>query len=73
MTAFRLTAIAATLVVASASTWAKTPDQRALELALSIADKAASQQPKAAVADGATAATAAVKSGVTSATTKGAK
>lgn len=73
MTAFRLTAIAATLVVASATTWAQTPDQRALAHALSVADEAASQQPKSAATPVAGAAQAALKTGLDAATTKGAK
>lgn len=52
MTPFQLTSIAATLAVASATAMAKQPDQRAIELAKSVADQSASQQPKAAPIQG---------------------
>jgi hypothetical protein len=48
MTPFQLTSIAAALAVASATAMAKQPDQRAIELAKSVADQSSSQQPKAA-------------------------
>ena len=48
MSPFRLTLIAAALAMASATALAKQPDQRAIELAKSVADQSASQQPKAA-------------------------
>lgn len=47
MTPFQLTSIAAALAVASATAMAKSPDQRAIELAQSVADQSAVQQPKA--------------------------
>lgn len=50
MTAFQLTAITAVLVTASAAATAQTPDQRALELARSIASQTAPQQAKSASA-----------------------
>ncbi|PKO69336.1 MAG: hypothetical protein CVU22_05090 [Betaproteobacteria bacterium HGW-Betaproteobacteria-16] len=52
MTPFQLTSIAAALAVASATAMAKQPDQRAIELAKSVADQSASQQPKAAPTQG---------------------
>lgn len=48
MTPFQLTSIAAALAVASATAMAKQPDQRAIELAKSVADQSSSQQSKAA-------------------------
>lgn len=48
MTPFQLTSIAAALAVASATAMAKQPDQRAIELATSVADQSVAQQPKAA-------------------------
>ncbi len=67
MTALKLTSIAAMLAMASATTLAQSPDQRAIALAQSIADQAAAQQPKAATANDGDAAKAAVRAGVASA------
>ena len=52
MTPFQLTSIAAALAVASATAMAKQPDQRAIELAKSVADQSVAQQPKAAPSPG---------------------
>jgi hypothetical protein len=70
MTAFKLTSLAATLLVASATTWAQTPDQRALALALSVADKGLAQQARLASATTRKAAPAALAAGVTTASQK---
>ncbi|MDO8904953.1 hypothetical protein [Hydrogenophaga sp.] len=51
MSLFKLTSIAAALLVASATVMAKQPDQRAIEFAKSIADQSP-QQPKAATGQG---------------------
>lgn len=72
----KLTIVAATLLAAAATTtWADvTPDQRAMKLALSLADQAASQRPRSAELGAANAPTApaALTAGVTKAT-QGAK
>jgi len=52
MSPLKLTSLAAALVVASATAMAKSPDQRAIEHAQSIADQSAAQQPKAAASAG---------------------
>ncbi len=52
MSPFKHTSIAAALVVASASAMAKSPDQRAIEHAQSVADRSAVQQPKATASAG---------------------
>lgn len=52
MSPFKLTSIAAALVVASTTALAKSPDQRAIEYAQSVADRSAVQQPKAAASAG---------------------
>lgn len=52
MTRFQLTSIAAALAVASTTAMAKQPDQRAIELAKSVADQSAVQQPKATAGNG---------------------
>lgn len=74
MTVLKLTSMAAVVAIAVAATQAtgsdlaQTPEQRALALALSLADQAR-QQPKAAVVNGsAQTAPAALAAGVASAT-----
>lgn len=52
MTRFQLASIAAALAVASTTAVAKQPDQRAIELAKSVADQSAPQQPRAATSQG---------------------
>jgi len=52
MSPFKLTSLAAALVVASATAMAKSPDQRAIEHAQAVADQSSVQQPKAAAGTG---------------------